>query len=113
MARVASSAMLRTLVMAACLVAAMVFSALRQFRIELIFQRLATCVRLGSLPFARFIGDCLRAGASIGQRLLVGCDGGIGLGFERDASARSSAMCFCRFSMIEPTRGSANFAIST
>ena len=61
----ASTAMSRTLVMAAAFVAAICLLGLGELRVELALQRLAALVRLGVEPLARFAGDrCARARAS-------------------------------------------------
>src|SRR5689334_15934347 len=51
----------------------------RELGVELVFQALASRIGLGRLPLTHLAGDCLGAGAGVGQRLLVGGDGGIGV----------------------------------
>ena len=65
--------------MAAVRVAAIVFSASAMLGVELGVERLAGRFGLGRLLLARLVGERLRAAARIGQRLLVGRDGGVGL----------------------------------
>ena len=82
MARAASSAMARTLAMAACLGGGDGLLGLRQLDVELALERLAGGVRRGRLLVARLVGDGLRAGAGIGQRLFIGRHRLVGLHLE-------------------------------
>src|SRR4029078_13244451 len=103
-ARVASSAMLRTLPMAACLVAAMVFSASASFVLSSLSRVL---LRASASPGCRsrvsVAITCARLRASAKAFSYAGTAASDSP-FRRDASARSSSMRFCRLSMIAPTR---------
>src|SRR6478735_1043415 len=112
-ARVASSAMLRTLPMAACLVAAMVFSASASFvlsSLSRVFLRASASPACRSRVSVAITCARLRASAKAFSSAATEASDSP---FRRDASARSSSMRFCRLSMIAPTRGSASLAMST
>ena len=111
MAPAVSTAILRTLAMAACLVEAMVRSASVSLPWRSLSIALRDCSGLGVELVAGLIGDGLRAGARVGQCLFVGRDRRVGLALER---ARLGHIVGDTLRLVlenRPPCGSAHFAI--